>query len=346
MGILFESGGMLTTVQDSGRFGYQQYGVSVAGVSDWRSFAIANHLVGNVENEAVLEVNLLGPAITFEESAVIAITGGNLSPMIDGKAASMYRALPVKKGAQLTFGATKTGCRSFIAFAGGLDIEPVMGSRSTFVKASLGGFQGRKLEKGDRIGFRDPSALVTGVERRFVEPDDFSGDEFSVRVIMGPQDDAFTPAGIDTFLGSLYTVTSEFDRMGSRLEGDIIEFKDTGDIISDGMAFGALQVASHGNPILTMADRQTTGGYAKIATVISADFPKIAQLTPGKKTRFVAIDIAEAQELYIAGLAELRTMRQKLDESVPAPQASMLPEKQFRVVVNGKSYDVSIQEVE
>ena len=346
MGILFLTGGLQTTVQDGGRAGYQQYGVSAAGATDWRSFVIANHLVSNDENEAALEVSLLGPSIVFERNATIAITGGNLSPAIDGAPVPMYRTVRAFAGAKLTFGVPVTGCRSYIAFSGGLDINPVMGSRSTFIKGSLGGHQGRALNKGDRIGFRNPGALIVGYEDRFVEPDDFSGDEFAARVIMGPQDDAFTDAGIAAFLSGAYAVTNESDRMGIRLQGDAIEHKAGGDIISDAIAFGAIQVPSHGQPIIMLADRQTTGGYTKIAAVASVDFSVIAQLTPGKRVRFKAIDVAEAQALYLRGLEHLRATRARLDAQTSAALARLPPERRFGVTVNGDArYDVTVQEI-
>ena len=345
MGIEFLSGGLFTAVQDKGRFGYQQYGVSVAGAADLRSFILANHLVANDENEAVLEINLLGPSVIIEEPATIAITGGNLAPAVNGAPAAMYRAIRTPAGALLSFGAPVTGCRAYVAFAGGLDINPVMGSRSTFVKGSLGGYQGRKLEKGDRINLRDPYAYIPGLEERAVAPDDFSGGEFTARVVMGPQDDGFTEAGIATFLGSAYTVTNEFDRMGCRLAGEAIEHKAGGDIISDAIAFGAIQVPSKGEPILMLADRQTTGGYTKIATVITADFSVAAQLTPGKRIRFKKVDIAEAQDLYAAWLNGLRAARAELDAGAAAWQARAQPARSFKIAVNGVVYDVTAQEI-
>ena len=313
MGMLVVSGGPMTTVQDQGRIGYQQFGVSVSGVSDRRSFLIANHLVGNAENEAVLEAAMLGPSLLFEKATTIAITGGDLSPMIDGEAAGMYRAIPVAAGQTLSFGAPQTGFRCTIAFAGGLDIAPAMGSRSTFIKGALGGYNGRALAKGDRIGFRAPVACLPGFAARAMPQEDFSGSEWTVRVVLGPQESAFTAAGMEAFLHTPYTVTNELDRMGCRLSGEAIGHVDGGDIISDGISFGAVQVPTQGQPIIMMADRQTTGGYTKIANVITADFPRIAQLRPGMVVRFASVGIEEAQDLYIAELAELRGLRKYWD---------------------------------
>ena len=307
MGIKVLNPGVLTTVQDLGRIGYQQFGVSVSGVMDPRAASIANILVDNEENEAVLECTMLGPQLLFDQANVIAITGGNLSPTIDGKPVDSYRALKVAAGQTLRFGAPKAGCRAYIAFAGGLDIPVVMGSRSTNMKAKIGGLNGRKLEKEDTIGFRDPKETIKNFDNRRMAPEFVPRPEYTVRVILGPQDDMFTDAGIKTFLSETYNVTQEFDRMGCRLDGPIIEHKNGGDIISDGIAFGAIQVPSAGKPIIMLADRQTTGGYTKIATVISADFRILAQLKAGDKIRFEKVSIAAAEEALIAQRAAFKT---------------------------------------
>ena len=309
MGIKVLNPGVLTTVQDLGRIGYQQFGVSVSGVMDPRAASIANIMVDNDETEAVLECTMLGPQLQFDETNIIAITGGNLSPTIDGQPVESYRALKVEAGQTLRFGAPKAGCRAYIAFAGGLDIPVVMGSRSTNMKAKIGGMKGRKLEKEDVIGFRDPKATIKNLDTRRMAPEFVPRKEYTVRVILGPQDDMFTDAGIKTFLSEVYSVTQEFDRMGCRLDGPIIEHKNGGDIISDGIAFGAIQVPSAGKPIIMLADRQTTGGYTKIANVISADFRILAQLKAGDKIRFEKISIAAAEEALIAQRAALRTFK-------------------------------------
>jgi len=167
----------------------------------------------------------------------------------------------IKAGQVLRFTAPKTGCRAFLAFAGGLDIPETMGSRSTYMKAKIGGFQGRKLEKGDQIGFRSPVERLKNMEQRRLTPEFKPQPIYPLRVVMGPQDEAFSDEGIRTFLSGTYTVTKEFDRMGCRLEGEVIAHRESGDIISDGIAFGAIQVPSAGQPIIMLADRQTTGGF-------------------------------------------------------------------------------------
>ena len=295
MSITVLNPGLLTTVQDLGRMGYQQFGVSVSGVMDPRAAATANILVGNPEDEAVLECTMLGPQLRFDATNTIALTGGDLMASLDGQPVPTYRAIAVQAGQTLRFQAPKTGCRAYIAFAGGLDIPVVMGSRSTYLKARIGGLEGRKLQKDDVIGFRAPGA-PKNLSERYIYPEFSPRPVYTLRVVLGPQDDAFTPEGVATFLGSEYTVTNEFDRMGCRMDGPAIQHKNGGDIISDGIAFGAIQVPGSGKPILMGADRQTTGGYTKIATVISADFRLLAQLKAGDKVRFEAVSVQAAQQ--------------------------------------------------
>ena len=312
MSITVLNPGLLTTVQDMGRVGYQQFGVSVSGVMDPRSAAIANILVGNQEGEAVLECTMMGPHLQFDRANTIAITGGDLMPTLDGQPIPAYRAISVQAGQVLRFQAPKTGCRCFIAFTGGLDIPEVMGSRSTYLKAKIGGVEGRKLQKGDVIPFRAPG-VPKNLNIRFISPEFVPRQVYTLRVVLGPQDDAFTQEGMNTFLRETYTVTPEFDRMGCRLDGPVIQHVSGGDIISDGIAFGAIQIPSHGRPIIMLADRQTTGGYAKIATVISADFRLLGQLKAGDKVRFEKVSIAQAQEALLNQRTAMKTLRHALD---------------------------------
>ena len=309
MGIRILKGGMLTTVQDLGRTGYQSQGFSVAGVMDVRSFKIANLLLDNPENEAVLEFTLIGPTLEFTSATIIAITGGDFQPTINGEPAPMYTAIYMNKGDILKFGSARTGSRGYIAFSSYLDVPVVMGSRCTNLKSKQGGFKGRKLQAGDYMNFRIKRRYLPFFLSRKLEPENFDQDSTTLRVVMGPQDNKFSKQGIETFLTSEYSVTSEFDRMGCRLDGAYIAPKETSDIISDGIAFGSIQVPAHGKPIILLADRQTTGGYAKIATVASVDIPKIVQRKTDHKIRFQAITVQEAQELYLKEQKELDKMR-------------------------------------
>ena len=312
MGIRVLKGGMLTTVQDLGRTGYQSQGFSVAGVMDVRSFKIANLLIDNPENEPVLEFTLIGPTLEFTSSTIISITGGDFSPTVNGEPVPMYTAFYMIRGHVLKFGSARTGSRGYIAFSSYLEIPVVMGSRCTNLKSKIGGFKGRKLESGDYIHFRIKRRYLPYFLSRKLELEDvheFEKNETVLRVVMGPQDNLFSKQGIATFLESEYTVTSDFDRMGCRLEGPYIAPKKSSDIISDGIALGSVQVPSHGKPIILLADRQTTGGYAKIATVASVDIPKLVQRKTDHKIHFQPISVQEAQELYKKELIELDKMR-------------------------------------
>ena len=316
MSITVLNPGLLTTVQDLGRVGYQQFGVSVSGATDPRATTMANILVVNPDGEAVLECTMMGPHLQFNKANCIAITGGDLGPMLDGKPVANYTAIAVKAGQVLRFTMPKVGCRAFVSFAGGLDIEPVMGSRSTYMKAKIGGVEGRKLQKGDVIKFRAPKADLPKLDLRHMAPEFKPRAEYTVRVVLGPQDDYFTDEGVKAFLSEVYTVTPEFDRMGCRLSGAVIAHKDGGDIISDGISFGAIQVPSSGTPIIMLGDRQTTGGYTKIANGISADFRILAQLKAGDKVRFEKVSITAAQDALIAQKKALKCLRSALDPKV------------------------------
>ena len=305
--------GLLTTVQDLGRTGYQRFGVSVSGAVDPRSAAVANILAGNPDGEAVLECTVLGPQLRFDAPAVIAVTGADLGPTLDGVPVENYRALRVQAGQTLRFTGPKCGCRAYLAVSGGLDVPEVMGSRSTYMKAKIGGWHGRKLEKGDVLPLRAPGTEPKALENRALAPEFRGRSEYTLRVVMGPQDDAFTPGGVSAFLSGVYTVTPEFDRMGCRMEGPEIEHNGSADILSDGIAFGAVQVPDSGQPIVMLADRQTTGGYTKIANVISADFRLLGQLKSGDRVRFEKVSLAAAHEALLAQRASLRLLRHVLD---------------------------------
>ncbi len=314
MGIRILKAGMMTTVQDLGRTGYQSQGFPVAGVMDVRSFRIANLLLDNPENEAVLEFTLIGPTLEFTADTLIAITGGDFQPTINGEPAPMYTAIYINKGDVLKFGSARTGSRGYVAFSCYLQIPVVMGSRCTNMKSSIGGFKGRKLQDGDYINFRIKRRYLRFFLSRSLDLDEFDQEEATLRVVMGPQDYMFSKQGIDTFLNSEYIVTSDFDRMGCRLEGPFISRKEDSDMISDGIAFGSIQVPAHGKPIILLSDRQTTGGYPKIATVASVDIPKIVQRKTDHKIHFKAITVQEAQRLYLEEMEELNEMRKKIHQ--------------------------------
>lgn len=301
MGIIVENPGIQTTVQDEGRFGYQQFGVSPAGPMDTQSFYLANILAGNPRGESALEITFMGPSLKFEKDNIIAVTGANVSPAVDGTPIPMYQAVLVHEGQTLSFGVASGGSRAYIAFTGGLDVPVIMGSKATLMRNKLGGVEGRKLEKGDRIGFCNPKTNLPKMGLRKMEPEKFPEKELTLRVVTGPQDNAFTEEEVRKFFWFGATITNESDRMGIRLEREepLHHIKD-GNILTDGVAFGSIQVPTNGQIIIMMADRQTTGGYTKIGTVISVDLPKLAQAQPGYRVRFVRVGVQLAQDLYLS----------------------------------------------
>jgi antagonist of KipI len=275
--------GLQTTVQDLGRYGFQRYGISPSGAMDTYSLKMANLLVGNPLGEAALEATLIGPTLEASEDVSIAICGGNLSPRIDGQEVMMWKSFKIKKGQVLSFGTCKEGCRAYIAVAGGVDVPLVLGSKSTFLNGGFGGYEGRALQEGDRLN-GNPITRRNRFFHRELNPT--YGKNITVRVILGPHLEKFTPNAIQTFLNGEYTVTGQSNRMGYQLQGTKLEHIDGADIISDAIPLGGIQVPASGQPIILMAERQTTGGYTRIGTVISTDIPLLAQSVPGTKVKF------------------------------------------------------------
>lgn len=301
MGICVQRGGPLTTVQDKGRLGYQNLGFSASGAMDRRALRLANLLLDNEENAAVLEVTMVGPKFTFESPNCFVLTGADLKASLNGQMLETNRVYAAGAGDVVDFPQSfpSRGARAYIGFAGGLDLPPLMGSRSTYLKGKMGGLEGRGLKAGDRLEFLAPHPQLPNLEKRRL-PEDFEavygGRQVKIRVILGPQEDSFTPEGLELFLNQPYRVTPNSDRMGSRLDGPVIPHKGRADIISDGIAFGAIQVPSEGKPIILLADRQSTGGYTKIANVITVDLPKVAQRMVGDEIRFEAVSVEQAQQ--------------------------------------------------
>ena len=304
--------GLLTTVQDEGRTGYQSLGVPVSGAMDRVSFAAANAIVGNPPSAAALEIAYQGPTLAVEAgSARFAFAGPDATIEIVATNGSVRR-LPRLQSARLVAGETlRVGALSgsavgYLAVEGGIDVPLVLGSRSTLTRAAIGGFEGRQLRAEDRL----PLAQAAADEReeRCLPSLDLSApDRF--RVVLGPQDDYFTASGIETLLSGTFTVTQFSDRMGMRLDGPKLQHAHGSDIVSDGIAPGTIQVPGNGLPIVLLADRQTTGGYPKIATVISADLAPLGRLRPGAEVRFEKVSVGEAQGIrreqarMIAGFA-------------------------------------------
>ncbi|MBU3159259.1 biotin-dependent carboxyltransferase family protein [Clostridium frigoris] len=334
--------GMYTTIQDIGRYNYQKSGMSVSGAMDQFSLRVANILVGNKDSEACLEATLFGLKIKFHGDALIAVTGGNLMPMINNKAIDMWSGIKVLDGDELSFGTAKSGCRSYIAIEHGIDVPEVMGSKSTYVKGKVGGFQGRMLKAGDEIKIGSASENdFTSIKKLPIDLIPMYSKDNIVRVVMGPQDDYFTAEGINTFFDCEYQVTSEADRMGYRLSGSKISHKIGADIISDGITMGSVQIPGDGAPIIMMADRQTTGGYTKIATIITPDINIIGQLKPGDSVRFKLIDIEEAHKIYRKYMNDFDLIR----EGAANVGCDAVTGEKFKVRVNNKEYVVIVQEI-
>ena len=305
-------GGMLTTVQDLGRYGYQRYGVPTSGAMDLFSLRAANRLVGNPDEAAGLEMTLVGPRLRFVAPATIAVTGADLGARLDGAALPTWQSVLLEPGAELWFAGPQSGVRAYLAVAGGVDVPLVLGSRSTYTRSRIGGLEGRKLQAGDVLHIPGGRPVLLGGTLHLPAPHrPVWGHAHALRVVLGPQDDRFTAAGIKTFLASTYTVGPQSDRMGYRLSGPRIEHLRGPDIISDGTPFGAVQVAGDGVPIVLMADRGTAGGYTKIATVIGPDIPTLAQAVPGDTVTFESVGLAEAyaavheQEERLAAISPL-----------------------------------------
>lgn len=274
--------GPLCTVQDSGRFGYMSSGVGQSGVMDMRSYKQANYLVDNDPDDAVLETTLFGPTIEFTDPTIFALTGADQGAKLDGTPIDRGRPFIAAAGQKLVLGAAVSGIRGYISFHGGIDVPCVMNSRSTNLKCHIGGHEGRALKAGDELPLGDglSPSKVPSVLARYIKPARYP-HEFCIRVIPGPQDDAFSNDAYSIMTSSEYKVTDKSDRMGIRLEGCAIPHIGKADIVSDGIVFGSIQVPSNGQPIILMADHQTTGGYTKIATVASPDLPLLAQACPG-----------------------------------------------------------------
>jgi biotin-dependent carboxylase-like uncharacterized protein len=295
--------GPQTTVQDLGRVGHLRYGIPPSGPLDVRAFVIANRLVGNADGAAALEATVLGPRFTVETACAIAVTGADAPVTVNGAAAEAWTTLPLAAGDTVRIGAARTGVRLYAAFAGGLDVPPVLGSRATYLRGRLGGLLGRSLKRDDVLRSfpvapppirRLSESAIPSLER---EPE--------IRVVLGPQVDRFTAEGIAAFLGGAYEMLPQSDRMGARLSGPRIAHARGHDIISDGIALGSVQVPGDGQPIVLLVDRQSTGGYTKVATVGSFDIGRIGQVKPGQRLRFVAVDVAEAHRLRRAWDASL-----------------------------------------
>ncbi len=293
--------GILTTIQDQGRWGYQSYGVGIAGALDSFALQAANLLVGNPEGAAGLEITLFGPALKFRDDALFAVTGGDLDPRLDGRPVSLWTCHYASPGSVLSLQTIKSGVRACLAVSGGIDVPPVMGSRSTYLLGRFGGLEGRPLKAGDMLPVPPPPKNFQKRVGKVFPPElrpPYRRNP-TLRVVLGPFQEFFSEEGINAFLTSPYTITPQSDRMGYRLQGPPIARQKSEELITCGLANGTIQVPPNGQPIVLLADRQTIGGYPIIATLIQADLPLVAQSAPGDPLRFQAVSVDEGRAAYL-----------------------------------------------
>ncbi len=319
--------GLLTTVQDRGRHGLQHIGVVPCGAMDPVTLELANGLVGNHGDEAVLEITLLGPEIAFESDALVALCGAEMDARLGGAPMPANRPVFVEKGAVLNTRRATLGSRAYLAVAGGIALEPVLGSRSTYLPAKFGGLQGRQLRAGDVL----PLAPEVGVlsKNRFSKLNGRKSDQFGIKTVgwsapaltlparepivihamEGRHHALFDAAARRAFFEATWKVTPDSNRMGFRLAGPVLARTEAGEILSEPACLGTVQVPANGLPIALMADRQTTGGYPKIAEIAAADVPRLAQLAPGGTVQFARCTLEQAGELR-------RVLRQRMDAAL------------------------------
>lgn len=331
MRLCIQAPGAQTTVQDAGRFGYAAQGYRSCGACDAYAHKLANLLIGNDPGAAVLEATLQGFTLKFEGTSVFALTGADMGATLDGKQIPRFAPLLATAGSVLRLGTAKTGLRSYLAVAGGITTPPVLGSRSTDLACHLGGLEGRALRAGDvvptgasaedaihlwrRIQYsyaarplREDAACLPARPWRFEAAQKLP----LFRVVAGPQQTAFTPQGMADFSHGIYTLTPDCNRMACKLDGPAVGLCDSADILSDGIVAGSIQISANGQPIVMLADHQTTGGYAKIGTVISADLPGMAQLRPGDKAAFCFVSVEQAVAAARAEAARLQKVKERI----------------------------------
>lgn len=329
MSITVLKAGMLSSFQDLGRPGHQHLGIPVGGAMDSRAHRLANLLAGNDGDEATLEITLAGPTLRFEAPGCLAISGAQLSPALNGEPIPNNRPVLFRAGDTLEFGARVSGLRAYIAWHGGADIPLMMSSRSTYLRGGFGGFKGRALKKGDTVGLRadfhehslDELEQTLWATRIYLPAMLGAMPRSALRSMRGPHDSLFTPQSVDDFFSGEYRISADSERMGYRLHGPRLTLKESVQLLSEATCFGSVQVPPDGNPIVLMADRQTTGGYAKIAHVATVDLPVIAQCMPGDTLGFTEISLEQAQQLDArreAAFARLHQALQGLRQALDA----------------------------
>jgi len=306
--------GLLTTIQDLGRSRYQKYGVIVSGAMDTYAMRLSNIIIGNEENEGVLEITMMGPSLELKRGTLFSIIGADISPTINNKTVPMGRPVYLKEDCTLKFGDCKAGIRSYLSVAGGFDVPIVMDSKSTYLRAEIGGFKGRALKKNDVLNVSIKSTISYKIieklkeiknEGSFIAPSWYAKDyniknseRDVIRVFEDRQFNNISAESINKFFSSEFVIDIKSDRMGYRLNGPKIELKEKLEMISEEVSVGTIQIPPDGNPIILLADRQTAGGYPKIAHVALVDIPKIVQLKANNKLIFKKIALEEAEKLY------------------------------------------------
>jgi biotin-dependent carboxylase-like uncharacterized protein len=294
--IQVEAPGLFTTVQDLGREGFGLLGVSPSGAADPIALRLGNLLVGNPEGAGALEMTLIGGTFLFPEGAILALSGSDFGATLDGLSIDSWMSFEARSGQTLRLGPTRSGARSYLCVQGGIAVKPFLDSASTHVLSGLGGFEGRPLRKGDVVRIASASRPY---RRRRVAPHILSrlSPRKMLRCTSGPQSEWFAESARRTFYDSIYLVSEESDRMGLRLEGPAVLESSKRDMITEGVSLGAIQVPQGGSPIVLFVDQQTTGGYPKIANVISADMPSVGQLRPRDEIRFERASFEVARSL-------------------------------------------------
>ncbi|MGG3874757.1 biotin-dependent carboxyltransferase family protein [Brevibacillus laterosporus] len=323
--------GLLTLIQDQGRFGFRKYGVVTSEAMDPLALRIANMLVGNSEQLATLEMTLTGAELAFEHDSLIAITGADLSFTINGERLPMWRPIFIRAGTVMKGGGCRTGCRAYVAVAGGIEVEQVLGSRSTYARAGMGGYQGRSLQTGDYLSVGEQAdvtrAFLKNWHQRLAKKtsvESWASVDWSVsaeclatyrrnpqvRISRGTHFSLFTSESQQHLFHSSYKITPQSDRMGYRLQGAVLQLAEPIELLSEAVAFGTIQVPTEGYPIILLADRQTTGGYPRIGQVATVDLPILAQMRPGEEIMFTEISRDESEQLLVEREQFIMELRQ------------------------------------
>jgi biotin-dependent carboxylase-like uncharacterized protein len=327
--------GPLSTVQDLGRFCFQRYGIPQAGAMDEFALEIANLLVGNERNEGAIEITSSGFKATFEGNANIAITGGDLGATLNDEEIESWQSFLVSSGNTIKFNRIKKGFRAYLSISGGISVEKVLKSKSTCLAGKFGGFGGRKLRSNDVLSCGGVFNKVKPTKIDVAHFQDYHRKR--IRVILGPQKEYFSDGEIDEFFKASYILTINSDRMGYRLAGPELFKESSTELLSEGVATGSIQISGDGLPIVMMVDHQTTGGYPKIANVISIDLPTLAQFKAGDELSFEPVSLDLAKKLYIERETKIKDLEYDLLDS---------KSKIYRVLVDGKNFDVEIKEKE